>query len=510
MLHSAVEALQLIVAPSRLLILLLGVLLGLAIGLLPGLGGTAGMALLLPFIFGMDQTSGIALLVGMMTAVHTSESIPCVMLGIPGSAGAQATIMDGYPLARKGEAGRALGAAFSCCLVGGIIGGFVILGSLQFARPLVLAFGSPQLFMLTLLGLSTVGILTRGARLAGLLTGVVGLVVGSVGTAPAAPVERFTFGSLYLSSGLSLPVIALGLFALPELFDLLAMRRSVSSETRLGGGMFAGVNDAWHNKRLVAQSSILGSLLGAIPGLGGPAIDWITYGVGRATSRNSATFGQGDIRGVIAPESANNSKEGGQLIPTLLFGIPAGATSAMLLGGLVLLGIQTGPAMITTNLNATLTIIWTLVLANVVVAALCFGLSRWISKVSLIPAQSLVPFLFVLLVIGAFQANDSWNDIYTLCVFGIFGWILKQIRWPRPPMLIGFILAGPAEDYLHLSVSLYGASWLAFPSVIAIAGIIAIVIVLGTVRFRRRHPGHDSGGPPTPTPPESDTLEASA
>jgi TctA family transporter len=249
--------------------------------------------------------------------------------------------------------------------------------------------------------------------------------------------------------------------------------------------MFDGVRDAWHNKRLVIQSSAVGSFLGLIPGMGGPAIDWITYGVARSTSRNSETFGQGDIRGVIGPESANNSKEGGQLVPTLLFGIPAGSTSAMLLGGLVILGIQVGPDMVSTNLNVTLAIIWTLALANVFAAAACFGLSRWVSKISLIKATSLVPFLFVLLIVASYQNSMSWGDIYALCAFGVLGWVLKHVGWPRPPLLIGFILAGPAEDYLHLSVSLYGTSWLTYPSVIGIGSFTILVLLATTIRFRK-------------------------
>ncbi|MGH3356059.1 MAG: tripartite tricarboxylate transporter permease, partial [Nocardioidaceae bacterium] len=326
------EALAQLLDPARLGWVVLGATVGFVVGMLPGLGGTVGMSILLPFVFGMDPYSGVALLIGMAAAVHTGDVYPSVLLGVPGSSGSQATVMDGYPLARAGKAARALGASLSASMIGGVIGAIALFGTIMVARPVILALESPQLFMLVLFGLAMVGILAQGTMLAGLLAGLIGALLGCVGAAPAAPEYRFTMGTLYLWEGIPLAVLVLGLFALPEMVDLLAGGESISKSAKLSGGLLSGVRSTLRHWFLVVRSSLLGVAVGVIPGLGGSVVDWIAYGVAKQTCRDSHTFGKGDIRGVIAPESSNNAKEGGALIPTLLFGVPGSGTTAVLLG----------------------------------------------------------------------------------------------------------------------------------------------------------------------------------
>lgn len=485
MVEALFEALSTILQPERIGWMLLGTAVGLLVGVLPGLGGTVGMSILLPFIYGMDPVSGIALLIGMAAVVHTSDTFPSVLIGVPGSAGSQATIMDGYPLARQGEAARALGAAFFSSMVGGIIGAVVLLGALFAARPLILAMGSPELFMLTLFGLSMVGVLTQGSPMAGMLAGLVGMLLGSVGGAPAVAEYRFVFGSLYLYGGISIVVLSLGLFALPELVDLLAGDRPIAKKTSLSGSSrLTGVRDAIRNRWLVVRSAVIGAIVGFIPGLGGSVVDWIAYGMASQSTRDNY-FGKGDIRGVIAPESANNAKEGGALIPTLMFGIPGSGTTAVLLGGLILLGIQAGPSMLGTDLPITLTIIWTLAIANVFGTAACFLLTGSVAKISYIPAKKLVPFLLIVMIIAAYQSSEHWGDIVAFFVIGLLGWFMKQLAIPRAPLLIGFVLSLSAERYLHLSISRYGFSWLNDVSVIIIGVLIVVTLVYGTIRGSR-------------------------
>jgi putative tricarboxylic transport membrane protein len=479
MFDAALEALLIVLDPSRIPYMLLGTAVGMSIGLLPGLSGTVGMSILLPFIYGMDPYTGMALLIGMAAVVHTGDTFPSVLLGIPGSSGSQATIMDGYPLAKKGEASRALGAAFFCSMVGGIVGAVALFAAIPIAKPLVMAFGSPELFMLSMLGLSMVGILASSSPLRGIIVGLLGLMLGSVGGAPAVAEYRYTFEWIYLFNGVPLAVLALGLFAFPEMVDLLAENKSISQKTKLGGSSLAGIKDAIKNKWLVARSAVLGSLIGFIPGLGGSVVDWISYGVGKQTTKDNENFGKGDIRGVIAPESANNAKEGGALIPTLLFSIPGSGTTAILLGGLTLLGLQAGPSMITTDLPITLTIIWTLALANIVGATACLILSKHISKLSLIPATKLVPFLLILLLVGSYQSTRHIGDLILFIAIGLLGWVMKRLDWPRPPLLIGFVLASGAERYLWLSMSRYEFNWLMRPGVIVISVIIVLLLIGG-------------------------------
>lgn len=481
MLEAAIEALVMILDPQRLPFMFLGIAMGLIVGILPGLSGTVGMSILLPFVYGMDPYTGMALLIGMAAVLHTGDTFPSVLLGIPGSSGSQATIMDGYPLAKSGNAARALGAAFFSSLVGGIIGGITLFLAIPIAKPLVLAFGSPELFMLAVLGLSMVGVLAAKNARHGLLAGLLGLMLGTIGGAPAVSEYRYTFDWIYLFNGIPLAVVALGLFAFPEMVDLLAQNRKISSKTKLEGSWKDGIVDAIRNKWLMFRSAVTGSLIGFVPGLGGSVVDWISYGLAKQTVKNSDSFGKGDIRGVIAPESANNAKEGGALIPTLLFSIPGSGTTAILLGGLTLMGLQAGPKMVTTDLPITLSIIWTLVLANIFGAIACILLSKPIAKFSLISAKKLVPFLLVLLLVGAYQSTRHIGDMFLFVGIGLLGWIMKRLDWPRAPLLIGFVLAPAAERYLWISMSRYGFSWLTNTGVVIIGIIIILILSSGTI-----------------------------
>lgn len=486
MLEAAVEAAANIANWQYLGWIAVGTFVGLLVGVIPGLGGVTGMSLLLPFIFGMDPYTGLALLMGMAAVVHTSDTFPSVLIGLPGSAGSQATILDGYALARKGEAERALGAAFTVSLVGGVIGALILLGTIVIIRPFVLALGSPELFMFALLGLAMVGLLTGGQPFAGLVGSALGLLLGSIGMAPAAVEYRFTFDTIYLLDGLSIVVIALGLFAIPEMIDLLVDNRPIAKGVLLSGGRRQGVRDAWTHRFLVVRSAVFGNFIGVIPGLGGAVADWMAYGFAKSTAKDDSQFGKGDIRGVIGPESANNAKEAGSLVPTLIFGIPGSPTTAILLGGLLLLGLFPGPDMVSKDLPITISIIWTLVVANILGAAACFLLARQISKVTTIPPRVLVPALLVIITIAVYQSTYHWGDVILMLAIGVLGWWWKQIGWSRAPFLIGFVLAAPAERYLHLAMSRYGLEWLGRPIVIAIAVVIALGLFIEVARQTRR------------------------
>lgn len=487
MIEAGFEALGMLLDPSRLGFMFLGILIGLTVGLLPGLSGTVGMSLLLPFVFGMDPYTGMALLIGMVAVVHTGDTFPSVLLGIPGSSGSQATIMDGHPLAKRGEASRALGAAFFCSMIGGIVGGVVLYLTIPIARPLILSFGSPELFMLSMLGLSMVGILAGNSPLKGVISGILGMMLGSVGSAPAVAQYRYTFDSNYLSNGIPLATLALGIFAFPALVMMLTSKSSISDSPPLAGGTMIGIKDSLKNKWLVLRSSALGAVIGFLPGLGGSVVDWISYGIGKKTVKNNH-FGKGDIRGVIAPESANNAKEGGSLIPTLLFGIPGSGTTAVLLGGLTLMGLQAGPRMLSTDLPVTLTIIWTLVLANIFGVLICLLLAKPISSLSFIPANKLIPFLIIIIVLGSYQSSFAWGDILIFLGVGLLGLIMEKLDWPRVPLLIGFVLSLSAERYLWISVERYEWTWLTNPIVIVLWIIIGVLLFGGVIikRFSRR------------------------
>jgi len=488
------NAFWILLDPFRLGMLFAGVAIGIAVGILPGLGGLMGMALVMPFLFGMDPYAGIAMLIGISAAVPSADTFPSVLMGIPGSSGSQATVMDGYPLARQGQAARALGAAFSASLVGGLIGAVALTAMVPFARPLILAFGSPELFMLTLLGLSLIGVLSGNRPIKGMLAATLGLALGTVGGAPVAPDYRFAGEFLYLYDGFSLVIVALGLFALPEVIDLLARGGAIAEPAKgLGQGWRQGVRDTWHHRWLVLRHSLIGVGVGAIPGLGSSIIDWINYGLVARLAKDRSQFGRGDIRGVIAPESANNAKEGGVLMPTLLFGVPGSSAMALLLAALMIFGIEPGPQLLTSQLDMVFVIIWSLALANVFGALICLLLSKPIARLTFLPFHLLAPGIVIIVALGAWQETRHWADLATLLAFGLLGWLMKRTGLPRPPLLIGFILSPLAERYLWMSYNLYDWEWLYRPGVIVIA-LLTLGLVAGGARLK-----DGAAKPPSPT-----------
>ncbi len=459
--------------------MLVGVVIGLSIGVFPGLGGIAGLSLLIPFIYGMDSVSALAMLIGLVAVIPTSDTFSSVLMGIPGSSASQATVLDGFPMAKRGEAARALSAAFVSSLFGGLVGAIVLTGFVLIARPLILAFGSAELFMLSVFGLSMVGVLAGRSLAKGLAACGIGLVLGSIGGAPATGEFRMVFDVDYLYDGIPLVVVGLGLFAFPEIADLLRRNQSIAGGSTLGAGWFRGVADWFRNIFLSLRCSGVGCIIGAIPGLGGSVVDWIAYGHAVQTSRDVSQFGKGNPRGIIAPESANNAKEGGGLLPTLLFGIPGSGSMAVFLGGMVLIGIEPGPSMVTSELSVTYSIIWSLAMANVLGAGLCLILAQPIARLTTIPFPLLAPFMITVICFAAFQATRDLSDLLALLAIGVLGILMKRFGWPRPALLIGFVLAPQAETYLYQAVQFYGWAFLLRPGVLIIAAITAVSIWFG-------------------------------
>jgi putative tricarboxylic transport membrane protein len=471
MIASAVHALHLLLEPARLLFLVLGVLIGLAIGVLPGLSGIVGMAMLIPFTYNLDEYTAFALLLGMAAVITSSDFITAVLFGVPGHVGAAATVIDGHAMARKGEAGRAFGAGFASSLAGGIVGAIVLAVSIPILRPLMLSIGSPELLAFTLFGMSMVATLSGRAPLKGLTAAGLGLMIAMVGSRAQSGTLRWTFDWLYLWDGVPLIPATLGIFALPELAELAVSRRRIAGYNAPNinlSSQWEGVRDVGRHWWLVLRCGVLGTGLGAIPGIGSAVIDWIAYGYAQRTEKNSETFGTGDVRGVIAPESSNNAKEGGHLVPTIAFGVPAGASMAILLGAFLMHGLTPGPEMLTKHLDLTYMIVWSLTLAHVIGAVICLGCSRWLAQISRVRPEILLPVIIALVFVAAFEGEHDWGDLYLLVGFGVLGWIMKRLGWPRPPMVLGIVVGAIFERYLFISTQLYGWGWLLRPGVLAI------------------------------------------
>ena len=480
MLDSLISAFGLIFSGAHFLYLLLGVVMGIFIGILPGLGGIVGFSILMPFIYGMDPVSALAMLIGLIAVIPTSDTFASVLMGIPGSSASQATVLDGFQLAKQGQAARALSAAFSASLFGGLFGALVLTLIVVIAKPIILFFGSSELFMLGILGISMVGVLSGDSFVKGFLACGVGLLLGTMGSAPATGEWRLTFGSYYLFDGLKVVTVGLAAFAVPEICDLLRKNAKIATKDEpLGKGWLQGLKDTIREKWIVLRCAGIGTMVGILPGLGGSVVDWIAYGHVVQTARDKSNFGKGDIRGVIAPESANNAKEGGGLVPTILFGIPGSGSMAVFLGGLTLLGIEPGPALIEEDLQFTYVMVWSLALANVIGAGMCFAISSKVAKITTIPYGILAPFMIMIICFAAFQVTRSIYDLYTLIILCAFCTLMKSYNWPRPALLIGFVLSDTLETYLYQAVQIYDWNFFTRTSVITIFVITLISVFLG-------------------------------
>lgn len=453
-----------------------GTLLGLIVGILPGMGGTSGLALVLPFVFTLEPSYALAMMIGVLAPTTTSDTFPAVLMGIPGTSGSQATVMDGFPLSKKGMAARALSAAFSSSLLGGVFGAIILSISIYYAIPIIMTFGFGEQFLLVVLALLMVGALTGENFLKGVTACCLGLIIGSIGTAPITGDSRYTFDTLYLIEGVPLVIVGLGLFAIPEIVGLLDSKGAIAKSLKNEKGWLIGIKDVCKNWFLVLRCSTLGCLVGALPGLGGTVVDWIAYSHLKQTVKDTSQLGKGDIRGVIAPESANNAKEGGALIPTLLFGIPGSGNKVLLLGGFVLIGIEPGLDMVTTNLDLTYLMIWSLALANILGAGICIGFASHISKITLVPYYILAPVMICLIFFAAFNVNRDWYDFIGLLTFGLIGIAFKNFGWSRPALLIGFFLSTKVELLSYQTHAVYGLSFISRP-----VSIILILLCLATI-----------------------------
>ncbi len=492
MIDAASMAFGMMFDPWRMLLLCLGVLMGLVLGILPGIGGLAGTALLLPFTFNLDPIAAMALLLGLASTTATGDPIPAILFGVPGGAGSAATVLDGLPMAKRGEASRALSAAYMSSLLGGLFGAFLMAICIPILRPVMLFIGSPELLAFAVLGISFVATLSGNAPLRGLAAAAIGIMIAMVGSDPQTGTLRYTLDTLYLWEGAPLVPIILGLFALPELADLAIARTAIAGDMAKTDrrGMIEGAKDCFKNWWLILRCSWIGAGLGAVPGIGGAIVDWIAYGHAVRTEKGaSQSFGRGDVRGVIASESANNAKEGGALVPTVAFGVPGSAGMAILLGAFMIHGLVPGPDMLSKNLHVTYSMVWSIALANILGAGLCYLFSGQFARLATLRYTLIMPSVLGIIYIGAFQGSRNWGDLWTLLIFGIFGWTMKQLKWPRPPLVLGLVLGDIIERYLFISLQRYGVEWFSRPIVIVIFAIAAIGLLRPFIQDIRKEGG---------------------
>jgi putative tricarboxylic transport membrane protein len=462
--------------------LVAGVAFGMFFGLVPGLGGTTGLTLLIPLTFGLDTTTAIALSAGVMGGVPMGSSISAILINAPGSAPNAATCLDGFPMAQKGQGGAAIGAAASANSFGGIIGTFFLLAIIPIARNIVLSFGPPQFFLMCVFGLIIVSLTSGGKLLEGLLVGLFGLMIATIGYDGVTGDIRYAFNVPYLWNGIPLVPALIGLFPLTQMIRLFVTGGTIAktSSTFKLSDTFTGVVATIRNWRVVIGGSLVGTLIGAVPGVGGVVAAFASYSIVSQTASDRDSFGHGNIKGVIAPEAAINAKDCSTLVPTLAFGIPGSAEMAVFLAILILHGVDPGPLLLINHQNLIYELIFALVGACVFASIAGIFLAKYLSKVTVIRANILVPLVVSISILGSWAVNQTIGNIVISFVFAIIGYVITAIDYPRLPLVISLILGGEIERYYDQSIMISGGSakiFVADPVSIFLVVVVALAIL---------------------------------
>ena len=479
MLEAFITGLLQVFDQTTFLLMVIGIFLGFIVGILPGIGSPGAVALMLPFIFEMDPVQAFAFLLGMYAVTGTTGDITSILFGVPGEVVSTATIIDGHPMAKKGEAGRALGAALMSSLVGAIVGAFSLALAIPIVTPLVLSFKSPEFFALAILGICFLAALSGDNKLKGVLAGGLGLVLSTIGLDYQENIERYTFGLVNLWEGVGLIAAAVGLFAVPEIVELW-VKGSAIADTKVGklGGVWQGVKDTFIHIGITVRCSMIGTFFGLVPGVSAALSQWVSYAHAVQSTRDKSGFGKGDVRGVLGPGAANNSGIGAAMIPTVAFGVPGSATTAILLGAFIIQGLQPGPKMLTEHLALTFSFVWLIVISNIITVVLCLLFLNQLAKITQVRGSLLIPALFMLIYLAGFANTGSYFAMTTTLVFGVMGVIMVNHGWPRPPLVLGLVLGSLVERNLFISYEIYGLAFLLRPIVMVTFGIALVVIFL--------------------------------
>jgi TctA family transporter len=473
----------LLTSPYILMLMLIGVLVGIFMGIAPGVGGKLGLVLLIPFVYGMDPLAGAVFLLAMHAVVHTAGAVTSIVLGVPGEGATAATVLDGYAMTKKGLPGRALGASFGASFVGSTLGAFFLAASLGVLEPLILAFSPAEFFLLAILGITFIATLSGKSMIKGMIVGLFGLMIAFVGLDPSTGIPRYSGDLLFLWDGVDVITAILAFFAIPEMISLGVTRQAFVADVKEKQRIpffqvLQGLGDVIRNWWLVFRVSVLATVIGAIPGLGGDAAAWMGYGHTVQSSKNPETFGQGRVEGVIGAETGTCAKEGGSLLPTLFFGVPGSSGMAILLGAFLMLGIQPGPQMLSERADIVWSLIWTISVANLFCVIILLAAAPWISSLAYIKTSLMIPIVLVLAILGCYLGQNAWENLVLIFFLGGFAYLLKRHDWPRAPFVIGVILGKIAEDSLLKALAIFGYGFFVRP-----ISLILIAMIIGSIAF---------------------------
>ena len=494
MIENFLLGLSVMMTPTSLFAVFVGVTGGVIIGSLPGLTSTMGVALLIPLTFSMPPEAGLAMLGGIYLASTYSGSISAILLNIPGTPAAVATLLDGHPMSKRGESTRALSLATFGSSIGGVLS---IIMLFLMAPPLAefsLKFGAPEYFLLAVFGITVIASLSAGAMEKGLLAGSFGLLLSTIGTHPVTGDLRFSFNAPVLYDGIPMVVSLIGLYSIPEVISMISHQQAgiETSQMHRPRNALSYLPEVLRQRINILRSSLIGIIVGIIPGVGCSVGGFLSYDAAKRASKTSGQFGKGSPEGILASETANNAVTGGTLIPLLTLGIPGNPVTAVLLGGLMIHGLSPGAELFTLNADITYGFILSLLVANILFVPIGLLFARYCAKVIQVPTRILAPCILALAVIGAYAIRGSVEDVLIMLFMGMVGFVMNILAVPRAPLVLGLVLGSLAEGELARSLALVQGDVVSFltqlvtrPICLVLLGLCAYALYQGIIRHRR-------------------------
>ncbi|WP_319477205.1 tripartite tricarboxylate transporter permease [Marispirochaeta aestuarii] len=486
--EAILSGLELLLQPLPLLMLFSGVIGGIVVGALPGLTATMGVAILVPFSFGMEPVPGLLMLLGLYAGAIYGGSVAAILINTPGTPSAAATILDGTPMFNRGEAGRAIGMATFASVFGGIGSAIFLVTLAPLLSRFALAFSAPEYFALAVLGITIIGSISSGSLAKGLLSGCIGLIIATIGMDPIQGYTRYTFGTVNLMGGVPFIPALIGLFAVSEaITQFERLIEPIKEEVNLKK-LIPSFSDIKRVMRTMLKSTVIGTFVGALPGAGGDIASFVCYNEAQRSSKHPETFGTGEIEGVAAAETGNNASTGGALIPTLSLGVPGDSVTAIIIGALMVQGLRPGPLLFRDHLDIVNALFIGFIAANVFFGIFGLMMAGFLSKLIMISKRSLIPIIMVLAIVGSFAMQNNVFDIFLMLLLGIFGYLVRKINVPLGPIVLALILGPMVEENFRKSLVMsYGDYSVFFVRPIsAVLLLLALISVVTTIVRERK------------------------
>ena len=473
------ESLYMCLTVHNFLMMAAGVVIGLVFGAIPGLTYMTGILLVLPLTYSMDTVSALSILLGIYCGGMTGGSVSAILLGIPGTPSAAATVLDGYPLAQKGKAQKALGMALAASVLGGLISLLILILVAPQVSAITMMFSAAERFALIVLGLSCICRVSSKDLVKGLISAIIGIMITTVGMDPIMGVPRYTFGNIYLLSGIDLLPVLIGMFAMPEIISsILGKRHEEKTETSHAKVSLPNMSELKQCAATILRGSLIGTIVGAIPGTGGPTACFLAYDDAKRSCKNGDKFGTGVLEGVAAPESANNAVSGGAMIPMLTMGIPGDGTTAVLMGALMIHGLQPGPLLFQEDSKTVYAIFISMFAINILILIIqSFGIKLF-ARILDVPLAYLNGVIIALCLIGAYAQNGTYYDVIIMAAAGGLCYMLKWAGFSTTPLLLGVALGGGLEQNFRLAMTMTKGNIIQIITRPICAGILLVTLFL--------------------------------